>query len=312
MLINNVLVLGGTGLLGRHIVRQLAARGMQVRVPTRNRDRARELILLPTVDVVKADIHDPATLKRLLAPVDAVVNLVGILHGNFQLVHVELPRKVLAACRETGVARLVHVSALKAKADGPSAYLRSKGEGEQLVRAAQAEQLQTTILRPSVIFGREDRFLNLFAKLAHALPALALACPQARFQPIHVDDAARAVVQSLTDARTFGATYDLCGPRVYTLRQLVEYVVRTAGLRRPVIGLGGWLSTLQAGLLERLPGKLMTRDNLASMQVDNVCDCAFPEVFGFLPSPLEAVVPMYITDATPRSRYRWFRFRARR
>jgi len=312
MLIRNVLVTGGSGLLGRHVVRQLAALDIQVRVPTRNRERAKQLILLPTVDVVKADIHDPKTLERLIAPVDAVVNLVGTLHGDFQRAHVELPRKIIAGCRDAGVARLVHISALGAAVDAPSAYLRSKGEAEKLIRAAQSERLQTTILRPSVIFGREDRFLNLFAKLAHALPVLALACPGARFQHIHVDDAARAVVLSLTDPRTFGQTYDLCGPHTYTLRQLVEYVVHTAGLKRPIIGLGDSLSNLQAALLEHLPGKLLTRDNLLSMKVDNVCGCAFPEIFGFAPSPLEAVVPMYVTEGSPRSRYRWFRFRARR
>ena len=312
MIIRNVFVIGGSGLLGRHVVRQLATRGMQVRVPTRNRDRAKELILLPTVDVVKADVHDPKTLERLLEPADAVISLVGILHGDFQRTHVELPRKIIAACGDTGVARLVHVSALSAALDAPSAYLRSKGEAEELIRAAQGERLQTSILRPSVIFGREDRFLNLFAKLARVMPLLALASPNARFQPIHVDDTARAVVMSLTDPRTFGQTYDLCGPHVYTLRQLVEYVVRTAGLQRPVVGLGASLSALQAALLEHLPGTLLTRDNLLSMTVDSVCGCAFPDVFGFVPSPLEAIVPTYITESTPRSRYRWFRYRARR
>jgi NADH dehydrogenase len=204
------------------------------------------------------------------------------------------------------------VSALKAAADAPSAYLRSKAAGEALIRTAQGEHLQTTILQPSVIFGREDRFLNLFARLARALPVIALASPSARFQPVHVDDVARAIAAALTDARTFGRSYELCGPRVYTLRELVAYVVRSLGLRRPIVGLGKSLSWLQAAILEHLPGKLMTRDNVLSMQVDNVCGCAFPEVFGFTPTPLEAVVPLYIAGVTPRSRYRWFRFRARR
>jgi NADH dehydrogenase len=312
MLIRNVLVVGGSGFLGRHVVRQLAARGIQARVPTRNRDRAKELILLPTVDVVEADVHDPATLERLVAPVDAVVSLVGILHGDFQRVHVELPRQLLEACHRHGVRRLVHVSALSADPAGPSAYLRSKGEGERLILSAQGDALQTTIMRPSVIFGREDQFLNLFARLARLLPVVVLASPEARFQPVHVDDVAHAIVASLGEVRTFGRRYDLCGPRVYTLRQLVEYVAHAAGLRRPVIGLGPSLSMLQAAVLEHLPGKLMTRDNVRSMTVDNVCECDFPAVFGFAPTPMEAVVPLYIPGATPRARYRWFRFRARR
>jgi NADH dehydrogenase len=129
---------------------------------------------------------------------------------------------------------------------------------------------------------------------------------------VHVNDVARAVTLALADARTFDQDYDLCGPRTYTLRELVEYVVRTLGLRRPVIGLSPALSMLQAAFLEHLPGRLMTRDNVRSMQVDNVCECPFPEVFGIDPTPLEAVVPTYIAGVTPRSRYRWFRFRARR
>jgi uncharacterized protein YbjT (DUF2867 family) len=312
MLIRNVLVIGGSGFVGRHVVRQLAAEGRQVRVPTRNRERARDLILLPTADVVQADVHDDATLERLTTGMDAVINLVGILHGDFEQAHVALPRRIALACSKAGIGRLVHVSALSAQADAPSAYLRSKAQGEAQIRAVQSDALQTTILRPSVVFGREDRFLNLFAQLARHLPVIALASPGARFQPIHVADLAQAIALALTDARTCAQTDDLCGPRVYTLRQLVEYVVHTLGLRRVVLGLSPTLSMLQAAVLEHLPGHLMTRDNVRSMQVDNTCDCAFPAVFGFAPTPLEAVVPLYIAGVTPRSRYRWFRFRARR
>jgi NADH dehydrogenase len=312
MLIRNVLVIGGSGFIGRHVVRQLTAAGRQVRVPTRRRERCKDLILLPTTDVVTADVHDDATLERLVAGADAVVNLVGILHGNFEKAHVELPRRIVAACAKAGVHRLVHVSALKADANAPSAYLRSKAQGEAHVRQAQSDALQTTIFQPSVVFGREDRFLNLFAQLARNVPVLALASPGAKFQPVHVLDVARAVSLSVAQPASFGQTYELCGPKVYTLRELVEYVVHALQLRRPVLGLNPSLSMLQAFFLEHLPGTLMTRDNLRSMQVDNVCGCAFPEVFGFAPTPLEAVVPLYIAGVTPRSRYRWFRFRARR
>jgi len=311
MIIRSVLVIGGSGFIGRHVVRQLAARGLQVRVPTRRRDRAKQLILLPTVDVVQADVHDDKTLHQLVASCDALVNLVGILHGNFERAHVDLPRRIVAACDKHGVRRLVHVSALKASADAPSAYLRSKSEGENVIRLARA-RIDATIFRPSVVFGQEDRFLNLFATLARRLPVLALASPHARFQPLYVNDLARAIALSLDDTRTFGQAYELCGPRVYTLRELVDYVMRTLGVSRPVIGLGPALSMLQATVLEHLPGRLMTRDNLLSMQVDNVCEGAFPALFGIQPTALESIAPMYIGGVTPRSRYRWFRYRARR
>jgi NADH dehydrogenase len=316
MKVETVCVIGGSGFVGSHVVQQLAARGIRVTVPTRRRERAKALIVLPTVDVVNADVHDPATLDRLVAGTDAVISLAGILHegrtGEFARVHTELPRKIVDACRERGVRRLLHVSALMAAHDAPSEYLRSKAGGEQQIRVAQASGMRTTIFRPSVIFGREDRFLNLFARLARALPVIALACPKARFQPVYVEDVARAMVESLELSRTYDESFDLCGPTVYTLRELMEYVCKLLQMERPVVPLNDEISYLQAWLMEWLPVKLMSRDNYYSMKVDSVCDCAFPEVFGFRPSPLEAVVPLYLADNTPRSRYRWFRFRARR
>ncbi|HEX4986871.1 MAG TPA: complex I NDUFA9 subunit family protein [Burkholderiales bacterium] len=316
MKIQSVCLIGGSGVIGSHVARQLAAAGVRVRVPTRRRERAKPLIVLPTVDVVNADVHDPATLARLVADADAVVNLAGVLHearsGDFMRVHVELPRKIVDACREQGVRRLVHVSALKAAHDAPSEYLRSKAGGEQQVRVAQASGIHTTILRPSVVFGREDRFLNLFAQLAHALPVIALACPRARFQPVHVEDVAAALVRSLDLVHAYDRSFDLCGPATYTLQELVEYVCRVLGLDRPVLPLSDAMSQLLARLMALSPVKLLTLDNYRSMKIDNVCDCAFPQEFGFAPAPLEAVVPLYLADRAPRARYRWFRYRARR
>jgi len=316
MRIKSVCVIGGSGFLGRHVAHQLADIGLRVRVPTRHRERAKELIVLPSVDVITADVNDPATLSRLFAGIDAVVNLAGVLHqrrkGDFARTHIELPRKIVDACREQGVRRLLHVSAIGAAHDAPSEYLRSKAGGEQQIRVAHAAGIRTTIFRPSVIFGREDRFLNLFARLARVLPVIVLASPQARFQPVFVEDVARAVVLSLEEARTAGQSYELGGPRVYTLQELVEYVCRTLGLERPIIPLNDRLSFLQAWMMEWLPVKLMTRDNYFSMKVDSVCAGRFPVLFGFEPTPLEAVVPLYLAENTPRARYRWFRFRARR
>ncbi|HEX7810810.1 MAG TPA: complex I NDUFA9 subunit family protein [Burkholderiales bacterium] len=316
MKIESVCVIGGSGFLGRHVVQRLAAAGIQVRVPTRRRERAKRLIVLPTADVINADVHDPATLNRLVAGTDAVINMAGILHeqrkGDFARVHTELPRRLVDACREQGVRRLVHVSALKAAHDAPSEYLRSKAGGEQQIRVAQASAIRTTILRPSVIFGRDDRFLNLFAQLARALPAIILASPRARFQPVHVEDVAQAITASLTEPRCFDQSHDLCGPKVYTLQQLVEYVCRVTGRERPVLPLNDEMSYLQAWILEWLPVKLMTRDNYYSMKTDSVCDCPFPDLFGISPTALEAVVPLYLAEHAPRARYRWFRYRARR
>jgi NADH dehydrogenase len=170
--------------------------------------------------------------------------------------------------------------------------------------------VQTTIFRPSVIFGHDDRFLNLFAKLADLTPVIPLACPDARFQPIFVEDVARAIVDNLDETQSYSKTFELCGPKQYRLRELVAYVCAIRGLRRPIIPLSTRLSYLQASILERLPGKLMTPDNLRSMQVDNVCDGAFAAKFGFEPRALETIVPGYLAKPSVDQREDSFRLRA--
>jgi NADH dehydrogenase len=312
MELKKVCVIGGSGFVGCHVVQSLSAQRYLVRVPTRDRERAKSLILLPTVDVVDADVHDPAVLARLLRGMDAVINLVGVLHDgrgtrSFEEAHVGLTRKIIEACAQTGVRRYVHMSALGADVNGPSRYLRTKGAAEALVRAS---KLDWTIFRPSVIFGREDRFLNMFARLQKLLPVIFLARPRARFQPVYVEDVAAALVASLENRDAYGKTYELVGPRVYTLRELVTLVGNLTGHRRPVIGLGDTLSYLQALVLEFLPGRLMTRDNYHSMQVDNVSNQPFP--FGIRPAALEAEAPTWLATASPRARYRAYRGHARR
>lgn len=327
MKLEHVLVVGGTGFIGRHIVGLLAAQGVRVTVPARRRDRARHLILLPTVDVVEANVNATGVLESLARGTDAVINLAGVLHSrpagaasdggrrygqDFFDVHVELPQRIVSACRATGVKRLLHMSALGASRDAPSEYLRSKGAGEEALLAA--EDLAVTVLRPSVVFGPEDRFLNLFARIAALAPVIALACPEARFQPVYVGDVARAFVRALGDSAaardSAGMRYDLAGPREYSLRELVETVCAIAGRRRLVIGLGDGLSRLQAWALEKLPGALLTRDNLASMRVASVSDVPLP--FGIAATSLAAIAPLYLAHAAPRERYDILRHRASR
>lgn len=315
----NILLIGGSGFLGSHVVRRLAGLGHRLTVPTRHRERARHLLVLPTVEVVEADVHDETRLAGLVAGQDAVINLVGILHSRYGLpygpdfarAHVDLPKKVAAACRATGVRRVLHVSALNADANGPSQYLRSKGEGEAALRAA-GEALDLTIFRPSVIFGPEDSFLNLFAALQRRFPLMPLGNPQARFQPVFVDDVAQAIVASLDRRDAVGRTCCCCGPRVYTLAELVRYVGEQIGKPRPVIALPEALARLQAGLLELLPNPPMSVDNLDSMDVDSVCSGGEPLPFGAMPTALEAVAPEYLGASTPRYRFYGFRLKAHR
>jgi NADH dehydrogenase len=308
MKVDNVLVLGGSGFVGRHLANALAAKAIKVTVPSRRRERAKHLFPLPTVDVVEADIFERGALERLARGKQAVINLVGILHGDFQRVHVELPQLVVAACRAQEVKRLLHMSALGASTSAPSQYLRSKAMGQQA--AMSAGDLDVTAFRPSVIFGPEDAFLNMFAALARFFPVLPLASPQARFQPVYVGDVARAMCHALDERDSYGKVYELCGPREYTLQQLVELVCRITGHRRALIGLPDRLAYLQAWVMEKLPGKLLTRDNLRSMQVPNVCNAPFP--FGIQPQALDAAAPLYLSPSGPRERYIQLRWRARR
>jgi uncharacterized protein YbjT (DUF2867 family) len=296
-----VLVLGGTGFVGRALCEKLVERfggaNARIIVPSRRPPRAKALAMLPTVELVAADVHDETQLGRLVGGCDAVVNLVGILHGSeaeFDRVHVQLPRRLALACAAAGVDRVVHVSALGAAADAPSRYLRSKAGGEA---ALASKGLDLTLLRPSVMFGDGDRFLRLFARLQAVLPVVPLAAADARFQPVWVEDVATAIVRCLDDRTTIGESIECCGPEVCTLRELVRIAGRAAGHPRPVLALPPGLARLQAGLFEWLPGEpLISRDNLDSMQVASVASGDRPGLgrLGIRPAAVEAVAPVYL------------------
>ena len=275
MNISRVLILGGTGFVGRHVCEHLARLGVHMTVPTRRAVNAAAVQSLPRLTVVEADIHDPVQLEKLMQGHDAVVNLVAILHGDaaaFDRVHVQLPRTLAKVCKAEGVTRLVHVSALGADPQGPSLYQRSKAHGEQVLQqAVQTSDLALTLLRPSVIFGTDDAFINLFAKLQAVFPVMPLAGAGTRFQPVWVQDVAQAIVHAVLHRTTVGHIYDLVGPEVLTLKQLVEHAGLWAGHPRWVFALPHALAYAQALVMEMMPGApLMSRDNLASMQVANV------------------------------------------
>ena len=316
---NNILILGGSGFVGRSVCDKLVERsggaGGQIVVPSRRPARARHLQLLPTLRVVAADVHSATQLRQLVQGVDAVINLVAILHGSaaeFARVHVELPRKLADACHAAGVRRLVHVSALGVSDAAPSRYLRSKAAGEAVLKAA---NLDLTILRPSVIFGEHDHFTNLFATLQAVAPFVPLAGARARFQPVWVQDIAAAIVLCLDQASSIGQTYECAGPDVYTLRQIVEMVGRWSGHVRPVFGLPDMIGRIQAALLELLPGTpLMSRDNLASMRVPNVATGSLPglQALGISAASLASVAPGYLSAGQGIARLDGWRARARR
>ena len=309
--------MGGTGFVGTSVCAQLLGRGWQVTVPSRSPGKPGTLAPPAGLTLLELDVHDESALTRALAGHDAVVNLVAILHGTqarFEQVHVRLVEKLARACIAAGVGQVVHVSAIGANAQqpqsAPSMYLRSKGQGEAvLLRAAgrsESPVFALTILRPSVIFGAGDKFLNVFASLQKTLPLLPLAGAGARFQPVWVEDVASAVLRSLTrsDASPcIGAVriVEACGPEIFTLRELVQIAARLSGVRggraRPVLGLPNWLARLQASLMERMPGEpVMSRDNLDSMKFDNVASGTLPglDSLGIKATALAGIASAYL------------------
>jgi len=314
-----ICVLGGTGFVGQHVVNQLTKNRVHVKVLTRRRENHRDLLVFPTVELIEADIHDAAQLKQHFKGCDAVINLVGILYEGskkqtFQAAHVELARKVIDACKATRVKRLLHMSALHADAGrGTSRYLRSKGEAENLIHTTKS--LNVTSFRPSVIFGPEDNLLNRFAALLRMTPKplpILLPCAKTRFAPIYVEDVATIICQSVDNRACFGKHYNLCGPKQYTFKELMQYTGELIGEKRMIWGLGAGLSKLQAIVFSLLPGHLFTVDNYLSMRTDSVCKEEFPADFNLTPKSLDNIAPLYLTQAQARGRFFQYRQHARR
>jgi uncharacterized protein YbjT (DUF2867 family) len=313
-----IAVIGGSGFIGSHLVNALVEVGKNVRIATRRRYNARHLTLLP-IDVIETDVFDPVALASFVEGADAVINLVGTLNGGrgdpygpgFAKLHVELPTKIVAACEGKGVHRLIHVSAIGADPRGPSMYLRSKGDGEKAVHASAA--LAATIFRPSVVFGPDDTFLNRFALLQKLFPVIPLAMPDAKFQPVYVGDLSKAIVNVLDLDAASGHTYEVGGPSVYTLEQLFAYCGEVVGRQARIVRLPSAFARLQALSFELAPGEpMLTRDNLDSMKVDSVLSGPLAPELGIDPASIEAVAPLYLGDASQRSRLNLFRTHAGR
>ncbi len=306
----DVVIVGGSGFIGRALAATLISRGKSVRVITRSRERSRALWLLPRIEIVEANPNDEAALYEALENADAVVNLVGVLHSktgkpwglDFDAAHVKLPARIARCMNRRKIRRLVHISALGAADHAPSMYLRSKAAGEAALRANQ--NIDVTILRPSVVFGAEDNFMNLFAKLQTLAPVVPLATPHARFQPIDVRDLATAVANCLERPATIGKNYECVGPDVLTLYELVHWAGVYAGCPRPIIPLPDGAAWVQAWIMENLPGKpLLSRDNLASASVPNVGSAPMSADLGIAhPQSIHAVAPTTLGQETPRAR----------
>jgi NADH dehydrogenase len=287
-----LVVLGGTGFVGGHLLPRLGADGHRITVLSRNRERHRALAVLPGVRIRSVDVYDDAALRRALDGADAAINLVGILnpHGThtFRRAHVELTRRLIAACADAGVPRLHQMSALKA-GQGLSDYLKTRGEADALVKAS---PLRWTIYQPSVIFGEGDGLVNRFAALLRRLPVLPLARAQARLAPTWVGDVAEAIARCVRDDHPArGRGYELYGPEVLTLGEIVRAIRDAAGLRTPILPLPDGLGRLQAQVAGLLPGKPFSLDNFRTLRTDSVGKTDGYAALGIVPQPFTPWLP---------------------
>ena len=295
-----VVVIGGSGFVGRHLLARLVNAGLQVTALARSSAAESGLRKIAGVRVVRVKLESDEALSGCLAGQAVVINLVGILHESreidFDAVHVAFPRRLMHLCQAVGVTQYLHMSALNADAaKGPSRYLKSRGEGEDAVHHA-CGGVTVTSFRPSIIFGPGDNFFGVFDRLLDWMPVFPVVCPQTRFAPVCIDDVVEAFYQVLERGADFnGQRLNLCGPQIYTFKELVQFVARVTGRRRLVLGLPDSLSRLQALVMERLPGKLFTRDNYRSMQIDSVCAKNDFAALGISPKALEDVMTPLLT-----------------
>jgi uncharacterized protein YbjT (DUF2867 family) len=296
----SIVVLGGTGFLGTRLVARLIKDGRRVTVLSRDREQHKHLLVLPGLTLENCDVYEPAHLSEHFRGKDVVINLIGILNergfggSGFRRAHTELTRGVLQAVRSAGVPRLLQVSALKAAIDAPSYYLRSKGEAEQLIRES-GPALDWTIFKPSVMFGPGDSFLIRFAGLLAAIPVVfPLARPNARFQPVLVDDVIEAILRCLHGGASSHQTYELGGPQIYSLREIVALVAKLTGRRRWIAGLPDPLAQIQALFMDFVPGRPFSSDNYRSLTVDSVCTEDGFAKLGIKPQSMPASARQYL------------------
>jgi len=315
-----VAVMGGSGFLGRHLSARLVRLGYAVVIPTRRRARASRALFLPGIELRSANISQFESMRRALRGCDAVINLVGILNerghngSGFHTAHVELAENMMRACHDVGIHRVIQVSALKANAErGPSHYLLSKGQAEQVVQRQSGDEIDYTILRPSVIFGPDDSFINRFASLLRISPILPLARSDAQFSPVYVGDVVQAIVRSLETDKTHGRIYELCGPESFSLQEIVLFTKGLLGKKRLVVPLPDFIGRLQAAFCDYLvPGKPFSLDNFRSLTVASTCNGNGLSELGIEAQRLPVLVPAYFEAGAHQQRLSAYRGRAGR
>lgn len=309
---HTITILGGTGFVGSHLVHRLSDDGHRINVLSRNREAHRELLVHPSVEVYTTDVHDAESLARHFEQSEVVINLVGILNEKqhngegFQRAHVDFTRNAADTARRCGVRRFLQMSALGADRESPSHYQRTKAEAEDYLLGECAGELDVTVFRPSIIFGAGQNFTTRFANLVKLMPGVfPLACAETRFAPVYVNDVVEAYARCLDRPASFGRHYELCGPEIYTLREIVEYIAEHMHRKRVVLPLPDALGKLQAAVMEYLPGKPFSLDNYRSTLNDNICTGTNGlDELGIHPTHMDAVVPFQLASNDPLARKR--------
>ncbi len=310
-----ILVLGGSGFIGRHLLAQLETVGRHIRVVSRSYDQARGLLVLPHLQVFLGSVHDQDILRQAMAGAYTIVNLVGILHenrrGGFDDIHVGLPRRLVRLAMESNCRRLIHISAAGVAQDAPSAYLRSKASGERAYEAALEQNpdcgLEVHLVRPTVVVGPDDHLMQRLLTMARLSP-LVLPLPSAKAQlaPVYVHDLVTALTRIITNTHHHPglSRWCFCGPQVLTFQDMVTTLLRLCAIRRLVVPMPDGLARLAASILERLPGALLSRDNLASLTIPSVCDNNDLSRWGVAePLAFEAVVRRHFAGHHGQRRY---------
>ena len=292
----NIAILGGTGFVGLSLINILAKTKNRVIIITRNREKNKKLLVYPNVTLVEANVHNLEELTKHTKNIDVLINLIGILNEKghsgkgFRKAHSDLARTILTTCKANDIKRILHVGALKSDPKGPSHYLRTKGEAESYLMTYGKRFANITIFKPSVIFGKNDSFILRFSKLLNFVPYFfPLACYNSKFAPIYVNELSDFIIKSINDPKSFNKQYNLCGPKIYTLKEILELVIKAKNRNIKVIPLSITMSKIQASIMEFIPGKPFSLDNFNSCQIDSFCDSDHDFY-----SDLETIIPTYV------------------
>lgn len=300
---SKVVILGGTGFIGAQLATKLSPISEKIVIPTRNIESNSGLKMIPNLKIIRTDIKDERSINQLFKDADLIINTVGILNeldedNSFDKIHYQITKKISHCIKKNNIKRYLHISSLNADPKSIGKYLKSKGQAEDFLISETSSFCKLTIFRPSIVFGESDSFFNKFATLLKFLPIFPLACPNAKFMPVYVEDLTDFMISTINNVDSYGKKIDVTGPNEYTFRELINQTLRALKIKRIIIPLNNFLSQVQARVFEKLPGKLFTMDNYQSLQIDSCSDKGFKGS-----SSLEDIVPQYLNIKYKQERF---------